>query len=176
MGLDTVQILPPPAGLGARYDFEDKEVHDERDRNGEDDGTQEGGPKDVQGFPGQKMLVIEMLGMKFRRELVGPAEDQKAHLELPPQDHRPDGQEDIVKGDRQDGRELAATEEPGNKDGQQGLKSEKRGESKDDTNGDASGDGVRSIANLHEPLLAAVILEGEVLAEAAHLKSNKMEN
>ena len=97
-----------------------------------------------------------------------PADDQDPNLELPPQDDRPDGQQNVMKSDGKGRGELAATEYPGDQHGDQRLEAEKRGKPEDEADGDAPGDGVRGVANLRKALLALAKLEGEEVAKAAH--------
>ncbi len=111
-------------GVGACYDGEDDEVHEDRKGDAKKEGADEGGPENMKGFPGHIILEMEMFDGKFRREPMGPADDEEADLELPPEDEWAEGDEDIVQRDGKDGGEFAATEEPGYQDGEQGLEAE----------------------------------------------------
>ena len=74
-----------------------------------------------------------------------------------------------MKGDGKGGGELAATQEPGDQDGDQGLEAEERGEPEDEADGDAPGDGVRGVANPGKALLEAQELDDKEMTEAAQL-------
>ncbi len=112
---------------------------------------------------------MEMFDGQLRRQPMGPADNEKPDLELPPEDERAERNEDIVQSDDEDGGEFAAPKEPGCQDREQGLEAEEGGETEDDADRDAASDGVRGVANLRETVLETVILDGEELAEAAHL-------
>ena len=67
------------------------------------------------------------------------------------------------------GGEFAATEEPGDEDGDDRLEAEQGGETANEADGDAASDGVGGVANLRQALLGAAELEGDGLADAAHV-------
>ncbi len=110
-----------------------------------------------------------MLVGKLRREPVRTADQEEPDLKLPPQEERPERQEDIVEGDREHRRELAAPEEPGHQHREQRLEPQQRSEPKDHADGHTPGNRVRSVANLREPVSEVVNLEREKFAKPAHL-------
>ena len=120
-----------------------------------------------------EILDVECLERKLRRQTMRTAQEPKAYLELPPQDDRPDRQQDIVKSYRKGGRQFAATEKPSHEDGQQRLEAPERSEPEEDANGDSPCNGMRSVPYLREPLLAAAKLDGEKLTQTAHLDGSK---
>ena len=69
--------------MGAFYDFEGQEIGDYGDGSGDDDGADEGGPEDVEGFPGKEAVVIEGPDGESGGEAVGAGKEEEADLELP---------------------------------------------------------------------------------------------
>ena len=91
---------------------------------------------------------------------MGPADDKESDLELPSKDHRPNGQEDVVKGDGERGGELAAPENPGEENGKQRLEAEEGGETEYEADSHATGNGVGRVADLREAALPGLQLDG----------------
>jgi hypothetical protein len=99
--------------------------------------------------------------------MVGMAENPKAEIIFPSQDDRPDGSEDVVEGNGDDGGEFAAPEHPGEEEGKQCLEAGEWSKSPKDAECHAAGDGMRSIPKLVE-LLGLVFYELSEVGEGFH--------
>jgi hypothetical protein len=127
----------------------------------------------VQRLPRKVILEVEMLRSQLRGQTVWAADEEEPDLELPPEDERPEGQENIVQRYGQHGRELAAPEEPCREHREQRLKADEGRKAEQHADRNPARDRVRSIANLRELLLEALILGRKKLRKPAHPSEGK---
>jgi hypothetical protein len=87
--------------------------------------------------------------------MVGMTQYPKPQVVLPPQDHWPNGSQDVVKGNGNNSRNLAAPEHPREQDRKQCFKTGQRSKSPEHPEGRATSHRMRSISNLLELLILA---------------------
>ena len=84
------------------------------------------------------------------------AQDPKAEIVFPPQDHWPNGCQHVVKGHGNGRGDLAASEDPGEQDGKQCLEAEHRSKSPENPDRCPARDSPGTIPNLPELLKSAL--------------------
>ena len=99
---------------------------------------------------------VQFAHFKLWRQSVGIAQDPGADLVFPEKDHRPDRKQNVVKGDGNYRGNLAASENPGGKNGKQRFQTCQWCKSPEDADGRSTGNGVRSISELMQ-LLSSIL-------------------
>lgn len=138
--------MPVPFLFVALQEQDDDPVGEESDGDADDARADKHGPDQFQRLPGEEPGEREFVQFKGSRKMVRMGNDPIAEPIFKKDDDRPDGGEDVVEGDGDDGGELAATAKPGGADGEERLEAGEGSEAPEESNGHTAGYGVGSVA------------------------------
>src|SRR5258708_7832537 len=126
----------------------DEPVADESDRQADDAGPKERWPQNFQCLPMKQLCQMQLLNAKFGRKSMRVVKNPESNLVFPPQNHRPNGQQDVVERHRNDRRNFAPAKYPGCENRQKRLQAGQRRETPEYPDCDATGNSMWGILQL----------------------------
>ena len=128
----------------------DNPVAQQRQRQPDKARTKQHRPQNLKCLPMEQLCHVEFRDLEIRWKLMWVAQNPISELIFPSENHRPDGEENIVKGDCDHRRQLAASEKPSCQYGEKRFQASQRCEAPKDPDSDAACDSVGRIPHLVE--------------------------